>query len=34
MVPLVKHPASNDLNYEPAQEDIHEASDIQNNNLL
>jgi hypothetical protein len=34
MVPLVTHPASNDLNYQPNQEDIHEASDIQNNNLL
>ena len=34
MVPLVKHPASNDLNYQPNQEDVHEASDIQNNNLL
>ena len=34
MVPLVKHPASSDLNYQPQQEDIHEASDIQNNNLL
>jgi len=34
MVPLVTHPASKNLNYEPESEDIHEASNIHDNNLL
>lgn len=34
MVPLVKHPASTDLDYKPTQEDVHEASNIHDNNLL
>ena len=34
MVPLVKHPASKDLDYKPMEEDTYDASDVHDNNLL